>query len=272
MWSLGVILYNMLTSRLPFEASCRSDLYAKIRSQHIDMPGHVSTQACSMIHRLLDRDPGTRLAMHDAWNDAWLDGCRVADGCRLYGMPDLIIDCQMVYLTVQKIKTNIDVRSLCSMLRNREKNKLTMAYWLLVKKKDSRCLTDAELKIIADGHADILVDGMTQTDLKRDEANSKSKNNIIRYCKKKVVPKKINESMVFPSIDREKSSKEIRDSKDTSSIRKASMSIKYNIDQRRITDMRLNDQECAQKKTYDYPKKQRPTINTRKNKQLMNVL
>jgi ribosomal protein S6 kinase alpha-5 len=82
LWSLGVIMYTMLSGRAPFQTSSRnasaSKIMARIRGGAFTMSGaewnSVSDQAKNIIKGLLTVDPKQRLTMHELRSNEWLKG------------------------------------------------------------------------------------------------------------------------------------------------------------------------------------------------------
>lgn len=72
MWGLGVILFNLLAGRLPFDEPTKQDLYSKIRSVTYDMPEDLPNGAKKLIRQLLVRDPTKRMKMEEFWKDPWI--------------------------------------------------------------------------------------------------------------------------------------------------------------------------------------------------------
>lgn len=70
-WSLGVMLYTMLTGRYPFLDSDPATLFSKIRRGAYCMPEGLSMRARCLIRSLLRRDPAERLSATDILLHPW---------------------------------------------------------------------------------------------------------------------------------------------------------------------------------------------------------
>ncbi|XP_023701580.1 ribosomal protein S6 kinase alpha-5 isoform X2 [Cryptotermes secundus] len=85
LWSLGVILYTMLSGRAPFHARSRDDSAAAVMARikggefsfHADAWNHVSAEAKYVTKGLLTVDPKKRLRMSDLNSNEWLQGNNV---------------------------------------------------------------------------------------------------------------------------------------------------------------------------------------------------
>ncbi|WVZ70197.1 hypothetical protein U9M48_018881 [Paspalum notatum var. saurae] len=70
-WSCGVILYVLLAGYLPFDEVDLTTLYGKIESADYSFPPWFSGGAKSLIRRILDPNPDTRIRIEEIRNDEW---------------------------------------------------------------------------------------------------------------------------------------------------------------------------------------------------------
>ena len=66
-WSCGVILYVLLTGRLPFEDENLRDLLSKVKSGKYDMPASIDPQARDLLARMLVVDVSQRMSVRSTF-------------------------------------------------------------------------------------------------------------------------------------------------------------------------------------------------------------
>ncbi|KAJ4708252.1 Non-specific serine/threonine protein kinase [Melia azedarach] len=70
-WSCGVILFVLMAGYLPFEETDLPTLYKKINAAEFACPFWFSPGAKSLIHKILDLNPKTRIRIEGIRNDPW---------------------------------------------------------------------------------------------------------------------------------------------------------------------------------------------------------
>ncbi|CAG9333438.1 unnamed protein product [Blepharisma stoltei] len=71
-WSMGVVLYTLLSGFLPFDDSNLASLFAKIRNGNFVIPYHFSEPAKDLIQRMLNPDPIARITINQIKWHPWL--------------------------------------------------------------------------------------------------------------------------------------------------------------------------------------------------------
>jgi serine/threonine protein kinase len=74
MWSLGVVLVLLITSRSPFAPRPGLRMLAQVCRGEVLPPPELSTEAGDLVRRLLERDPECRIAIGDVLRHPWLRG------------------------------------------------------------------------------------------------------------------------------------------------------------------------------------------------------
>jgi len=78
-WSLGVLLYAMLTKKFPFKAKTERELLQQIH--HFNIPN--TLPARSLITRMLQIDPNKRPDTNELLQDSWLNGNNLSSSGRV---------------------------------------------------------------------------------------------------------------------------------------------------------------------------------------------
>ena len=72
LWSLGCIMYAMMTGKPPFECATVQDTLVRIKSGRFVIPADFSEEAADLINKLLTQDPSVRTTVADVLNHAFL--------------------------------------------------------------------------------------------------------------------------------------------------------------------------------------------------------
>ncbi|XP_077982536.1 aurora kinase C-like [Glandiceps talaboti] len=72
LWSLGVLCYEFLVGKPPFEAEGHSETYRKISKVDFRYPPHVSEGARDLISKLLRHNPAMRLSLDGVLHHPWI--------------------------------------------------------------------------------------------------------------------------------------------------------------------------------------------------------
>ncbi|OHT09026.1 CAMK family protein kinase [Tritrichomonas foetus] len=74
MWSIGVIIYILLTGKIPWEnITNTSKLYYQIQTARYHIPSGISEGAASLINGLMQPQPEMRLSASEALNHPWIN-------------------------------------------------------------------------------------------------------------------------------------------------------------------------------------------------------
>ncbi|ORY22963.1 kinase-like domain-containing protein [Naematelia encephala] len=80
-WSVGIIVYSMMTKALPFDEDADAPVDKRIRARYTQQPDMqlliqlgISQLAIDFISRLLEKQPSSRMSMNEALDHEWLAG------------------------------------------------------------------------------------------------------------------------------------------------------------------------------------------------------
>ena len=73
-WSVGILAYELLVGKPPFEHETKKRTYQKIVSAKVEFPHHIpiSPEAKDLINRLLAKDPSKRLSLSMILKHPWI--------------------------------------------------------------------------------------------------------------------------------------------------------------------------------------------------------
>lgn len=88
-WSLGVLLFEMVVGRPPFQSTNHALLISKILASELRFPPFVSHGICDLVRRLLQKDPNDRLPLDRVVGHPWVIGStNIANGSASRPLPD----------------------------------------------------------------------------------------------------------------------------------------------------------------------------------------
>ena len=70
-WSLGVLLYIMLTGNFPFNANTEDELCMKINKCDFDIPDYLSVESRNLIRKIFIFEPCKRISTENILIDEW---------------------------------------------------------------------------------------------------------------------------------------------------------------------------------------------------------
>ncbi|EGD72674.1 CAMK/CAMKL protein kinase [Salpingoeca rosetta] len=132
-WSLGVIVYTLLSGEMPFQADNIADKLRHITQAEYEMPPYLSSDAQHLIQLVLQRDPEARPSMEELWQHPWIS--------QSGKLQPLIVEVPppseaLVQRCMQEIaaQTDIDIAHLRACLKENKITRATATYHLLLNK------------------------------------------------------------------------------------------------------------------------------------------
>ncbi|KAL4478884.1 hypothetical protein ABPG72_009710 [Tetrahymena utriculariae] len=71
-WSLGILTFELLTGKSPFQYETKNEILVNILNMNINIPNYLSEDAKDFIKSLLVRDPSKRMTMEQIINHKWI--------------------------------------------------------------------------------------------------------------------------------------------------------------------------------------------------------
>jgi serine/threonine protein kinase len=71
-WCIGVLCYELLVGKPPFESETQHDTYKRIVTSTCKFPSYVSPLAQDLILKLLKKTPSERISLYDVKKHAWI--------------------------------------------------------------------------------------------------------------------------------------------------------------------------------------------------------
>ena len=84
LWALGILLYFMVTSKMPFKAQNISNLKRLIIEGNFEIPSYLSEDCIEVIKGLLKQTPETRMNLEDLMKTKWMKGQNFAESLPKY--------------------------------------------------------------------------------------------------------------------------------------------------------------------------------------------
>lgn len=78
-WSMGIVFYEMLTGRVPFETASIYELIRKVKQERVEFPNHVSKECQDLIEKMLKVDEAARIDWKEILQHPAVTGKSVED-------------------------------------------------------------------------------------------------------------------------------------------------------------------------------------------------
>lgn len=83
LWSLGILLFYIVTGYFPFDGDSRAILGERVMHKEVKFPEYLSRQLCDLISGLLRKDPRTRMTIEQVVMHPWVAaGAPCVSSCR----------------------------------------------------------------------------------------------------------------------------------------------------------------------------------------------
>lgn len=131
-WSLGVILYTLVSGSLPFDGQNLKELRERVLRGKYRIPFYMSTECENLLKKFLVLNPVKRASLESVMNDPWINNGYEDDKLRPYQEPPNLIDDRRLDIMVSM---GFSRRDILDSLTDNKYDHLTATYLLLDRTK-----------------------------------------------------------------------------------------------------------------------------------------
>lgn len=118
-WSIGIIMYVLMTGKPPFNAQSKNELFEKIKNQDLPLPksrnkNHFSENSVDLLSKLTNKNPKERYSANDALKHPWFEILKtenkeyiskeILENLKNFVLPNMF-QRSLIKLIVKKLKT-----------------------------------------------------------------------------------------------------------------------------------------------------------------------
>ena len=109
-WSLGVLLYTMVTGHFPFAANTSKELYDQICHNEVQFPQSIEPSLKDLISCMLEKDPSKRITLDEIMKHPWINPS--VNGVKRFANFDVLRNLRLLPDTIDQIDHEI-VSKIC---------------------------------------------------------------------------------------------------------------------------------------------------------------
>ena len=140
-WSSGIVLYTMVCGFLPFEDDNQNILFGKIAKGLFSLPSFLSVSCKDLLKKILVTDPKKRFGFEEIKHHPWFLSVNNVMGKNIFfNSPGVFVEEDVLPVDVEIIAEihndfHIDISKIISDVIKNRHNKITTAYYLILKRK-----------------------------------------------------------------------------------------------------------------------------------------
>ena len=152
-WSIGIILYSLLTGKLPFNENNLNKLATKIVFFEPDYPLELSNEIIDLLKKLLEKNEKDRITINEIFNHSWFKKYPFFELMnKNFGLnQNLRYSKDLKHIDIKIINElellNLSTDRIIKELHQNQINKYTAPYWILKKFKNNFKMKDLFEKI-----------------------------------------------------------------------------------------------------------------------------